>query len=92
MWTRSINPTGRRDGTNVQTSPGDVADEVPPFNEVGLFALQPDDALIRAFLKVLVLVEALLGLLVEEGAFRSARGFDPNGCRSRRRHKLQRGS
>lgn len=42
------------------TSAGDVADEVPGFDEVGFFALQPDDTLIRSLLKVLLLIEALL--------------------------------
>ena len=51
--------------TNTRTFAGNITDEVPAFNEVGLFALQLDDALIRPLLEVLVLVEALLRLLVE---------------------------
>lgn len=49
--------------TESLTSPGDVTDHVPGFDEICLFALQPDDALIRPFLKVLVFVKAFLRLL-----------------------------
>lgn len=48
------------------TSPGNVADHVPGFDEVRFFALQSDDAPVRSFLKVLVLVEALLRLLEDQ--------------------------
>lgn len=48
------------------TSAGNITDEVPALDEVGLFALQPDDALIRALLKVLLLVKTLLRLLREK--------------------------
>lgn len=51
--------------TNTRTLAGNITDEVPAFNEVGLFALQPDDALVRPLLEVLLLVEALLRLLAE---------------------------
>lgn len=48
------------------TSAGHVTDEIPALDEVGLLALQPDDALICPLLEGLVLVKSLLGLLQTE--------------------------
>ena len=45
--------------------PGDVADELPGGDVVVLARLELDDAGVGALLEVCVLVEALLGLLVE---------------------------
>lgn len=46
------------------TLAGDVADEVPGFDELRFLALQLDHTLVRPLLEVLVLVETLLRLLV----------------------------
>lgn len=46
-----------------RTFPRHVTDQIPSLDEVRLFALQPDDALIRSLLKLLVFIEALLRLL-----------------------------
>lgn len=43
---------------------GNVTDEVPGLDEVGLLALQLDHTLVRPLLEGLVLVETLLRLLV----------------------------
>lgn len=51
---------------NTPTFARNITDEVPSFNEVGLFALQLDNALIRSLLKLLILVKALLRLLFDE--------------------------
>lgn len=48
------------------TSAGNITDEVPALDEVGLFALQPDDALIRSLLELLLLVKTFLRLLREK--------------------------
>ena len=45
--------------------PGDIADKLPGGDVVGLARLELDDAGVGALLEVGVLVEALLGLLVE---------------------------
>lgn len=45
------------------TFAGHITDQVPTLDEVGFFALQPNDALIRPLLEGLVLIKALLGLL-----------------------------
>lgn len=40
-----------------------VTDQIPAFDEVWFFALQPDNTLISPLLKLLVFIEALLRLL-----------------------------